>query len=233
MNYQAALEAQKLAEFESNLAAVRADRLSTELERAKRKLGVQVPLDEIVFIPDLPVRVEQLSGVIGSPVNGPVLSVTDNRIVIDASLPLAAGPLVKPGMAVKIDEQSLGIKADGVVDMVADTPGTRGVDGYHLYCAIRVDKAAMPLQGYSLRLTIPIEQSRQAVTCVPMSALSLAADGTSRVQVQNNGKLEYVVVHPGMAADGFVEVHAVDGNLRAGQLVVVGSTNPETAGSGL
>jgi multidrug efflux pump subunit AcrA (membrane-fusion protein) len=91
----------------------------------------------------------------------------------------------------------------------------------------------MPLQGYSLRLTIPIEQSRQAVTCVPMSALSLAADGTSRVQVQNNGKLEYVVVHPGMAADGFVEVHAVDGNLRAGQLVVVGSTNPETAGSGL
>jgi hypothetical protein len=36
------------------------------------------------------------------------------------------------GMPVTIDEQALGIKATGVVTMVATTPGTRGVDGFIL-----------------------------------------------------------------------------------------------------
>ncbi len=78
-----------------------------------------------------------------------------------------------------------------------------------------------------MRLTIPIESTKGAVTAVPMSALSLAADGTSRVQVENDGALEYIVVEPGLSADGFVEVTPVDGTLEPGQLVVVGY---ETAG---
>ena len=58
-----------------------------------------------------------------------------------------------------------------------------------------------------------------------LRALSLAADGTSRVQVKNNGTLKYVVVKPGLSADGFVEVTPVDGTLEPGQLVVVGYEN--------
>ena len=73
-----------------------------------------------------------------------------------------------------------------------------------------------------LRLSIPIESTGGAVTAVPVSALSLAADGTSRVQVDNNGTLEFIVVEPGLSADGFVEVTPVDGTLAPGQLVVVG-----------
>jgi hypothetical protein len=225
MNYRAALEALKLAEFEANLSAVRADRIATELDRAKRKLGVQVPVDEIVFLPTLPVRVNELSVPIGAQASGPVLTVTDNKIVIDASLPLDAAALVKKGMPVEIDEQSLGIKASGIVDMVAETPGTNGVDGYHMYCAIRVDQATVPLQGFSLRLTIPTQKSKQAVTSVPTSALTLAADGRSRVQVEDGGSYKYVIVEPGMAADGYVEVRPLEGVLKAGQMVVVGNAN--------
>ncbi|MGH8580711.1 MAG: peptidoglycan-binding protein, partial [Gammaproteobacteria bacterium] len=105
--------------------------------------------------------------------------------------------------------------------------GTHGVDGYHIYFAVRVDETPTPLQGFSLRLTIPIESTKGAVTAVPLSALSLAADGRSRIQVENNGALEYLVVEPGMAADGFVEVTPVDGALKPGQLVVVGMENNE------
>jgi len=36
-------------------------------------------------------------------------------------------------MAGGIDEPDLGIKATGVVKRVAETPGTDGVDGYHVY----------------------------------------------------------------------------------------------------
>ena len=59
-------------------------------------------------------------------------------------------------MPVAIDEQALGIKASGVVTRVADTPGTNGVDGYHIYFEVRVEETPTPLQGFSLRLTIPV-----------------------------------------------------------------------------
>jgi multidrug efflux pump subunit AcrA (membrane-fusion protein) len=103
------------------------------------------------------------------------------------------------------------------------------VDGYHIYFAVRVGETATPIQGFSLRLTMPIETTRGAVTAVPQSALSYAADGTSRVQVQRNGGLEYVTVEPGLAAEGFVEIKPVDGSLEPGQLVVIGSGTHESS----
>ncbi len=153
------------------------------------------------------------------------MTVTNNQLVIDSSLPLDIAPLVKSGMGVTIDEPSLGIKATGLVKRVANTPGTDGVDGYHVYLEILVHRASTVLQGFSLRLTIPIESTDGTVTAVPVSAVSLAADGTSRVQVDNDGALEYVVVEPGLSADGFVEVTPVNGTLTPGQLVVIGYEN--------
>ena len=224
---RAALDAQKIAELEARLAADRAHRLGSDLDIARRKLGVQVPVDEIVFIPVLPVRVEEVKAVVGGAATGLVMTVTDNQLAIDSSLALDLAPLVKPGMPVAIDEQALGIKATGVIEMVANSPGTRGVDGYHIYFEVRVKETSTKLEGVSLRLTIPIESTKGAVTAVPISALSLAADGTSRVQVENKGALEYLVVKPGLSADGYVEVTPVHGTLAPGQLVVVGYKNPE------
>jgi len=224
---QAALDAQRAAELDARLAADRADRLAADLEIAKRTLGVQVPADEIVFIPTLPVRVHEITAAVGQEAKGPAMSVTDNQLVVDSALPLDAAPLVKPGMRVAIDEQALGIKATGVVARVADAPGTHGVDGYHVYFEVRVDKTSTRLEGVSLRLTVPIESTKGVVTVVPLSALSLAADGTSRVQVERNGALEYVVVKPGLSADGFVAVTPAHGTLPPGQLVVVGYKNPD------
>lgn len=224
---RAALDTQKMILFDVQLSTEREAQAKTAWQNAARKLGVSVPLDEIVFIPAMPVRVEQVTGIVGGSASGPILAVTDNQIIIDSSLPLASAPLVKPGMEVAIDEPSLGFKAKGIVETVAQSPGTRGVDGYHFYFSVKVGETATPLQGYSLRLTMPTKSTGGAVTAVPMSALSLAADGTSRVQVQKNGELEYVTVEPGMVADGFVEVKPVKGSLEPGQLVVVG--NSQTA----
>ena len=226
MAVRSAVDALKITEFDAKLAAARANQLAADLTRAKSKLGVQVPADEIVFIPALPVRVKEITARVGGPATGNVMSVTDNLLVIDSSLPLDSAPLVKPGMPVDISEQALGVKATGIVDMVASAPGTHGVDGYHIYFKVRVDKTTTRLQGYSLRLTIPVKSSGRAVTAVPTSALSLAVDGTSRVQIKNNDALEYVVVEPGLSADGYVEVTPVNGSLTSGQLVVVGRKIP-------
>lgn len=226
MSVRSAVDALQVAEFDAELAADRANRLAADLDIARRKLGTQVPVDEIVFIPALPVRVKEVTAVVGDPARGTVMTVTDNQLAIDSSLPLNAALLVKPGMPVAIDEQALGVKAKGVVERVANTPGTHGIDGYHIYFEVRVVETSTRLEGFSLRLTIPVKSTGGAVTVVPISALSLAADGTSRVQVENHGALKYLVVEPGLSADGYVEVTPIDGTLAPGQLVVVGYKNP-------
>ena len=226
---RAALDAQKLAELDARLAGERARLLAADLALAQQKLGVQVPADELVFLRTLPVRVEEIKATVGAAATGPVLSVTDNQLSVDSSLTLEAAPLVKPGMKVAIDEQALGVNVSGTVQSVASTPGTRGVDGFHIYFEVRVDPTPVRLDGFSLRLTIPIKSTAGAVTAVPTSAVSLAADGSSRVQVQDNGSLNYVGVQPGLSADGFVEVTPVNGKLEPGQLVVVGYNEPKAA----
>ena len=221
---RAALEQQKVTEFDLKVASERAERLERDYAAARKRLGIQVPADEIVFLPALPVRVHELTAVVGGNASGPVMSVTDNQLSIDSRLPIETASLVRPGAKVAVDEQALGIKATGVVETVATTPGTHGVDGYHFYLGVRLENTpGRSLAGLSVRLTIPIETSKGAVIVVPTNALWLAADGTTRVLVGRGGKTEYVHVQPGLSAGGYVEVTPLDARLVPGEFVVVGS----------
>lgn len=222
---QSAIDAQKAAEREAQRLGDLADRLAADLELLSSQARFQVPADELVFIPALPVRVEGLDVAVGDAARGPVIKVTNNQIAIDSSLPLDEAPLVKPGMNVMIDEPDLGIEATGIVERVAVTPGTDGVDGFHIYFEVLVDETPVALEGFSLRLTIPVESTGGKVMVVPVSALSLAADGTTRVQVEKDGVLEFVTVEPGLSAGGFAAVTPVNGILTPGQLVVIGFEN--------
>lgn len=219
---QAAIDNQKKAERTAASAAAATKSLTAQLAAAKRRATVYVPADELVFLPALPVRVAERQAAIGDPARGPVLSVTNNQLAVDGALQLTEAPLVKPGMPVQIDEPDLGIAAAGVVVKVADAPGTNGVDGFHIYFETQVTESATALDGFSLRLTIPVNSTAGMVTAVPLSAVALSPDGASTVQVARNGTLETVVVTPGLAADGFVEVTPVKGKLAEGELVLVG-----------
>ena len=110
---------------------------------------------------------------------------------------------------------------------MADTPGTDGVDGYHIYFETLVQESSASLEGFSLRLTIQIKSTGGKVLAVPVSAVSLAADGKSRVQVDENGTFKYINVEPGLSAEGYVEVTPINGTLSPGQLVVVGYENSD------
>ncbi|XUJ37560.1 peptidoglycan-binding protein [Bradyrhizobium japonicum] len=95
---RAAQEQQTLAEFDVKVATERYERLDRELAAARAKLGVQVPADEVVFIPSLPIRVHEVTASVAGNATGPVMSVTDNELSIDLQLAIEAAPLVKPGM---------------------------------------------------------------------------------------------------------------------------------------
>ena len=228
---RATLDAQKLAELDAKLASDRVQQIATDLDRVRRKIGIQVPVDEVVFIRTLPVRAEEIKALVGGPATGTVMTVTDNQLSIDSSLTLEAAPLVKEGMPVVIDEQALGVKATGTVETIASNPGTRGVDGFHIYFEVKVNSTTQKLDGTSVRLTIPIKSTKGAVIAVPNSAISLSADGTSRIQVKRNNALEFISVTPGLSADGYVEVIPTNGKLEPGELVVVGYNNPKSTES--
>lgn len=199
-----------------------ADKAAQEADLARRTAGVQVPADELVFVASGPVRVSEVFVVLGDPIAGGIMSVTDALVHVDGALALQDAGLVEAGMVVKIDEPDLGIATEGVVAVVAAGPGTNGVDGFHVSFTIDVSVAPPNLVGASVRLTVPIESSGGAVLAVPVSALTLAPDGSSRVQLSVGGATEFVTVEPGLSADGYVALSAPGDKLHVGDLVVIG-----------
>jgi peptidoglycan hydrolase-like protein with peptidoglycan-binding domain len=185
--------------------------------------GVQVPADEIIFVPRTPLRVTKAPVALGAPAEGALATVTDSVVSVDGALPLDQAGLVKVGSQVLIDEPALGINQAGTVTHVAQQPGTEGADGFHVAFRVLAPKAPPALVGASVRLTVLIQSTRKAELTVPVSAVSLAPDGASRVQRSVGGRVEYLTVRPGLSADGFVAV-TPGGNLAEGDLVVVGVT---------
>lgn len=223
---QEATNALHAAERAAKVAQNTLVQLSSDLEKLRSHTGIQLPADEIIFTPSVPVRVEQIDVGVGDAASGPILVVTNNQLAIDSALPLDQAVLVQPGMPVSIDEPEKGITATGVVGRVADTPGTDGADGFHIYFETKVASTTVTLEGFSLRLTIPVQSTNGAVMVVPVTALSLAADGSQRVQVYDNGTVNFVQIQAGLAAEGYVEVTPVNGTLTPGQQVLIGYENP-------
>ena len=204
-----------------------AELVASDLANARLQAGVQVPADELIFVSSVPVRVSEVVGRVEQ-TSGPLITVTNAVVAVDGSLRLEEAVFAEPGMKVLIDEPDLGINATGVVSRVADAPGTNGVDGFHVYFEAIVDGSPASLVGASVRLTVPIESTGGSVLTVPVSAVTLAADGSSRIQRDVNGQLEYVTVEPGLSADGYVAVRPVGGPLEVGDLVVVGDQTSTT-----
>ena len=217
-----AANANATRDLREQLAGLAADGLGT----ARRAAGVQLPADELLVVAAAPIHVQELLLTPGDPAVGPALVATNATVAVDGSVPTSEAGLLEVGMAVQIDEPSLGIAGTGTVSHVAETPGTNGVDGFHVYVEVLVDGNPATLPGTSVRLTIPVETTGDETLVVPVSAVSLASDGSSRVQVDRNGELVVVGVDVGLAAEGFVAVEPAGGVLEEGDLVAVASAVP-------
>jgi hypothetical protein len=209
------------------IAAAAADeerRTGAEVARITAQSQVQVPANEVLFFPALPLRVDAVKAKRGSAVSGSVMNVTSSRLVIDSSLSVSDAKLVRPGDPVSVEDQDLGIKARGAVSQVASTPGTNRVDPSRFYLAVDPGTGVRALVGASVKLSIGVKSTKDDVLAVPPSALSVGGDGNSRLQVRRGARTQLVTVVPGLAAGGLVEVRPVGAEqLGAGDLVIVGS----------
>jgi hypothetical protein len=214
-------------------AAREASETETDAARLASRVGVQVPANEVLFFPTLPLRVDTVIARRGDSASSRVMTVSNSQLAIDSSLSLNDAKLVRRGAKVTIEEPDLGVRATGVVTEVADRPGTHKVDPSRVYIEVTPRTAPAQLVGASVKLTIAVKSTGDAVLSVPVTALSVGADGSSRLQRESSGgQRNYVTVEPGLVAQGLVEVRPVDGALAAGDLVIVGARGTRAAGSG-
>src|SRR5919106_298823 len=208
----------------SESAAQEARETEADAARVARQIGIVVPANEVLFFGSLPLRVDSVRVRRGDSVTTNVMTVSNSRLAIDSSLSLNDAKLVRPGARVTIEEPDLGVRTTGVVTQMADRPGTHKVDPARVYLEVAPGTAPVQLVGASVTLTIAVKTTRDAVLTVPVNALSVGADGSSRVERQDaGGQTEYVDVEPGLAAHGLVEVRPVSDPLTADDLVIVGA----------
>ena len=242
------------------------------LADATAAAGVVVPESELVFLKDLPRRIDQSDAARGEPLPDTVMAVSGTELVVEATVSSADRRFVRKDAKVQLDEQSQGIALDGTVTFVAEQAGTGSCTGSAAgsgsgsggpaaggsgspgatspgggsatdrFC-VRIKPGTLPaklkptdLRGVNLRVTIPVQSTNGEVTAVPVAALSAGADGTPRVDVEDQpgASPRSVPVRTGLSAGGYVEVNAIDGALKVGDRVVVGrkaATSATTSGA--
>ncbi len=216
------------AEVAKNDEAVTAADLLALAER----IAVQVPADEILFLPDLPRRVDEVKVKRGDQVSAELMTVSGLSLSIDAALSAGDAKLVTTGAKVAVEEPDLGVSTTGVVTVRADQPGTNAVDAQKFYLEVTPDNAPASLVGASVKLTIPVKSTAGDVLAVPLSALTVGASGATRVEVIAGTTTRFLEVRPGLVAEGLVEVSGAGGGLAAGDNVVVGRGNERPVPAG-
>jgi multidrug efflux pump subunit AcrA (membrane-fusion protein) len=223
-------------------------RAAAELTDLESDIGVVTPANELLFFPSLPLRVDEVKADRGDVVNGAVMTVTTSRLAVDSSVDTVEAKQIKVGSPATIESSEFDVELKGTVTEIAATPGTKGADPSKVYVEVTPDGNATSgvnaadLNGSSVKLTIPVSSTRGEVLAVPVAGVSVASDGTSRVEIEEDpGRpTRFVTVRTGLSAEGFVEVTAVKGAIKAGDQVVVGnrdgsaiegSAGPEDQGS--
>ncbi|WP_404957605.1 peptidoglycan-binding protein [Streptomyces sp. 147326] len=206
------------------------------LAAAEAADGPMLPAAETVFLGSFPARVSSVGARVGSPVSGPVLTLSAGELVVEAYLKDDKKQLLRPGMAVVVSSEVSGTDIHGKVAAVAAErsaaqpagppqqqaqgqnskggggDGTGGGSGGGGDLGYRmVVRADQPLPagfaGQDVRLTIESASTDGEALVVPVTAVSAGADGRTVVTaVSAEGTQRRIEVRTGTSGDGFVAV---------------------------
>ena len=199
------------------------------IQKLEGHLGVPDPpgslsLGQVVFEPEA-LRVAQVTGRLGGPAAGPVLTATSDRHVVTISLDASAQSEVKASDPVTVTLPD-GTSTPGVVSSVGTVATTTSGPGQGTSTTIPVQvkltdpRAAGSLDQAPVTVYITTASVRNALA-VPVTALVAQASGGYDVEVVEPGNTRrFVPVTPGIFDDtsGLVQV---TGGLVPGQSIVV------------
>ena len=247
------------ATFTSALAAARTAKASADanLARLEATVGIVVPANEVLFFPSLPLRVDESKLSAGDALSGVLMTVATQRLAVDAAVDPSDATTLRVGQAAEVEATDLGLTVAATITKIGATPGTDGADASRIYVEVTPNEDATlttindttnpdsktpaavgnrkptlaDLNGVSVKVTVPISTTNGNVLAVPTPAVSAAADGTVRVEVETapGRPTKFVTVKAGLRADGYVQVApTVTGTLKQGDLVVTGTAGTST-----
>jgi len=186
------------------------------------------PASELLYLDQLPRRVDVVNVTVGAQPDGAAMTVSGATLGLSGTIDPDDAGRVEPGGAASFD------LPDGTAHAAVVSDVTPGVDAQdrptvHFTPDPLSPEQAELLAGANVKVEIPISATAGEVLSVPAAALTAGPGGETRVEVVDGdprdgaqAETRQVVVETGLAAEGAVEVHAVDGELAAGDLVVVG-----------
>jgi len=214
----------------SMLDAARAQVTSANeaLEEARQKVLPYLPASEVLYLTELPRRVDAVSVERGSVLSGAAMTVSGATVRLTGAAAEADAALLAAGA-----EGSFELP-DGTAHRAVISELKAGKENKSRWEVLLDPDPLTPeqitqLQGKNVRVKLAIGATEGDVLSVPLAALTAGPGGESRVEVVDSdprdgkdAKTRLVVVEPGLAAKGAVEVTAVDGDLEENDLVVVG-----------
>ena len=122
-----------------------------------------MPANEVLFFPDAAAARRRREGQARHAVTGPVMNVTNSRLVVDSSLSVSDAALVRLGDPVDIEEQDLAQharhRARGLPDAGHDTRGTPSRPAASTSPSSRPGRPS--LVGASVKLTIAVKSTKR------------------------------------------------------------------------
>jgi multidrug efflux pump subunit AcrA (membrane-fusion protein) len=199
-----------------------------DLAAAREGALTFLPTSEVLYLSDLPRRVDGVNVSRGSVLEGAAMTVSGATVRLTAAAAEADAKLLEVGAKASFE------LADGEMHpakVVSVAPGEEDAEGrwsIELEPAPLTVEQMQQIQGSNVRVSIPVGATDGEVLSVPAAALSAGAGGEARVEVVEgdprdpDAETRMVTVETGLAADGAVEITPVDGDLAEGDLVVVG-----------
>ncbi|MGC4153564.1 MAG: hypothetical protein QM628_10825 [Propionicimonas sp.] len=197
------------------------------LTRARNDARPFLPESEVLFLTELPRRVDNVNVSRGSTIDGAVMSVSGATIELTGSAAEADAKLLEVGDEAFFELPD-GTEHRAVIAKVETESGASRATITFTPDPLETEMIQQ-IQGMNVRVKIPVGATEGDVLSVPFAALTAGPGGESRVEVvegdprDEKATTRLVVVTTGLAAGGYVEVTPTEGDLKAGDLVVVGA----------
>lgn len=198
-----------------------------QLTAAKRAALPFLPAAEVLYLTELPRRVDQVLVERGTVISGAVMSVSGATIELTGSAAAADAKLLHIGDEAFFDLPD-GTQHRALISKI-DTPAGATRSTISFVPDPLPTEVMQQIQGNNVRVQVPVGATEGEVLSVPFAALTAGPGGESRVEVvegdprDERATTRLVVVTTGLKANGYVEVTPTEGELKAGDLVVVGA----------
>lgn len=198
------------------------------LEDARHAVLPYLPASEVLYLTELPRRVDVVNVERGSVLEGSAMTVSGATIRLTGTAAEADAGLLEVGAEATFDLPD-GTAHRAVIAELEPGKETNSRWEVLLDPDPLTAEQVTQLQGSNVRIKIAVGATEGDVLSVPLAALTAGPGGDSRVEVVESDPREgeeaetrLVVVETGLAAKGAVEVIPVDGELEENDLVVVG-----------